>query len=75
MTKKCKITVEVDGQTTFTYEYDNVEITQEKGIERVVGVGTDVVDIGPNGQERMTILAWSGITDFEKFEEKTIKIV
>jgi archaellum component FlaG (FlaF/FlaG flagellin family) len=70
MSKRCNITVEIDGNSV-TYEYDNVNISQERGIEKVFGVGVDVIDLVPNGQERITILAWSGVADFDRFEPET----
>ena len=75
MTKKCKITVETEDGLIFTYEYENVKIDQDKGMEIVYGAGTDIADMHPNGQERVTILAWSGIPSFDQFEQKTIKAV
>ena len=76
MAKKCKITIETEDGQIFNYEYENVKIDQDRGIEVVYASGLpDIVDMHSNGQERVTIQAWSGIQDFDKFEAQTQKIV
>lgn len=75
MPKRCKITVEIDGNLS-TYEYDEVEISQDRGIEVIYDANDpDPKDIQPNGQERIAIYAWTGITDFDHFEAQTEKTI
>ena len=62
------IIVKTQGKT-MTFEYDDVEIKQERGINTIYRSGLLApVDIKPNGHQRMVIRAWKGCKTFEAFK-------
>lgn len=66
MMAKCKIVIEIDGQST-EYFFENVDIVQERGTEKIINANGCVDSMQSNGQNRLTIKAWSGIDKFENF--------
>jgi hypothetical protein len=60
-----KITIEAEGKAT-EYFFDNVQIHQERGIDRKYDQDGELISIDANGKERLLIKAWSGCDELEQ---------
>ena len=62
------------GNVGYCFEGDTFEPIQERGLDKLFRNGK-LIEMVPNGRERLSFKLWSGFKEWEKFEEGIVKDV